>query len=233
MMMLILLEGPDGVGKTTYANVIDQSLPKRERDYVEYIHAGPLRRHPLDEYVLGLAKYKPGDKITVCDRWHIGEMVYGPVLRSKVAYDKVQLLYIEMFLRSRGALNVVLVEAWSTLEARYHREGDDLINLQQLQNVWERYRDLQGLMMPLSYDCPTKTGHAGVVSTIEIARRLEQEVLHLAEHPVFVGNPQPRVLFVGERRNVNEERGRTHPAAFTPFNDTSGYYLLDCMIDAF
>ena len=75
---VIILEGPDGGGKTTLATWL-----KREHGF-SYVHAGPPTE-PADmlaEYGAQLWKALHGRKNVVFDRLHLGELVYGPVLRD-------------------------------------------------------------------------------------------------------------------------------------------------------
>ena len=50
--MLIVIEGCDGVGKTSLARDLC------ERTGAEYRHLGPPQAHPLEEYVLPLDGYQ-------------------------------------------------------------------------------------------------------------------------------------------------------------------------------
>jgi broad-specificity NMP kinase len=64
----VIIEGTDGVGKTTYAKRL------AERDGMEYRHAdAPTHDSWQDEYLSPLiAARRP----VVFDRWHVGEMVW-------------------------------------------------------------------------------------------------------------------------------------------------------------
>jgi GTPase SAR1 family protein len=74
--VIILIEGPDGSGKTTLANKIIEELP-----YFEYRHEGPPPKNedPLVYYMRELYACKGN---LVIDRFALGERVYGPILRD-------------------------------------------------------------------------------------------------------------------------------------------------------
>lgn len=65
--MIYIIEGTDGVGKTTFATWLANRLG------FEYLHAGPpAHSTPWEEYVLPL----DSGKNYVLDRWHVGEIVW-------------------------------------------------------------------------------------------------------------------------------------------------------------
>ena len=107
--MIILLEGPDGVGKTSTADAIQQ------------LHNGPVRRvasgppprgrHPMSVYseaiVEALEASRSGE-LVIIDRLHVGELVYGTLLRS-TAFTLDHASMIDMALTAMGA---VMMHCW-------------------------------------------------------------------------------------------------------------------------
>src|SRR5580765_4211415 len=137
--MLIIIEGPDGVGKTTLAESLAKELAE-SGDEVELLHRGPPKSHPLDEYVLPLLDYVPGlGRHVICDRWHWGEAVYPQVLDRTSLLDDPVFRYIEMFLRSRGALVVRPYASLELLTSRLLVRGDNLIGVDQLEEIRRGY----------------------------------------------------------------------------------------------
>jgi thymidylate kinase len=80
----IILEGPDGAGKTTLAQELVRVFN------LEYHHEGPppLDRYPIHHYSeLITSRRRP----TVFDRLHLGETVYGPLLRGSSRISRKEL----------------------------------------------------------------------------------------------------------------------------------------------
>ncbi len=83
--MNIIIEGPDGAGKTTFAT-------KGFKDY-QYHHEGPPSSgYDLLKYYTNLLDQWDN---TIFDRHALSELVYGPLLRgqSRVSFEEVDLLY--------------------------------------------------------------------------------------------------------------------------------------------
>lgn len=93
--MLIIIEGADKTGKTTLAKAIS-----KEFGY-EYKHFGAPKGSPADEYMDFLLKL---DKPTVCDRFHLGELVYGPMLRGKTGITSLELVTLERVMRLKQTI---------------------------------------------------------------------------------------------------------------------------------
>lgn len=82
--MIFILEGPDGVGKTTLAREID-----RQRS-VSIIHATykpgwDIKQHHKDLFTAAQLVHRWTD--VVIDRWAPSDLVYGTVFRGEPYYD--------------------------------------------------------------------------------------------------------------------------------------------------
>lgn len=117
--MLILLEGGDGTGKTTLARELVDLTGG------QYLHASAPTRHPLVEYTAPLAEYKRGSGQTiVCDRWHVGELVYGPRYRGKCGLTWTQFCAVDEFLYGLGAVLVWMTHDVETQVSRLLERGE-------------------------------------------------------------------------------------------------------------
>lgn len=120
--MIIIIEGPDGAGKSTLANkikdqtgymIMHRSQPKTEED----------KKRMMDEYVQVI---KAG-KNCIFDRCWYSEMVYGPVMRDASVISYPQMYELERLLAKNGALIIHCTAPEQTLWRRCLRRGEDYI----------------------------------------------------------------------------------------------------------
>lgn len=83
--MLIIIEGPDGGGKTRLVNRLRDELP----GYLWVLRANGKGR-PTEDQILASAEWIdrcPNDITIICDRHpYISELVYGEILRAEVRH---------------------------------------------------------------------------------------------------------------------------------------------------
>ena len=117
-MSHVIIEGPDGAGKTSLARFICH------RHTMAYHHEGPPPDGSALHHYAGLLMNTT--KPTVFDRLHLGELVYGPLLRgdSKLAPADVDLLN-EVIL-NRCITVVACLPPWETCFAN-NRDKDEFI----------------------------------------------------------------------------------------------------------
>lgn len=218
--MLIILEGPDGAGKTTLAQSLCDEV-SRHGDEVTLLHKGPLTRHPLLEYELDLADYRPnsGSHI-ICDRWHIGELVYGPILRGRSRLDRAQYLHVELVLECLGAVQVHVGATVEELCERVASRGDDLITPDLVRRISDEY------VKHFAFNPPCITTRVDTITATDLlthAALHDEHRQHLVDvSPTYVGCPAPEMLFLGDRRHQPDT---SFPWAFVPMEATSGHWL--------
>ena len=132
---MIILEGPDGGGKSTLAARLH-----RDYDYA-IVKTGPpaLDEDTTAAYLSALytALARPG--LTIFDRLHLGEAIYGPLLRSTDRMGASGLKVIERAIAENGVRLIICVPPWEILMAGWRSKYDLLKNETQLRYVYEAY----------------------------------------------------------------------------------------------
>ena len=200
--MLIVLEGPDGAGKTTLANrLIHTFLENSKDDSAELIHRGPLDPaiDPLHEYLLSL-KYNRRDynHLVVLDRWHVSEMVYGPIYRGASRLNQFRWVYIEKWLEAQGALRLVVTAPTHILRARVEERGDDYIDINDLDRINSGFFRWQASHPGWTLVDTGRKRRPLVNQLHRQARLLQESVRRLNEIPTYVGPAKPSILMAAD-----------------------------------
>jgi thymidylate kinase len=231
--LLIILEGVDGAGKTTFANGLLDEL--KDHRATELLHRGPITTHPLIEYELSLDAYRPmNGKHIICDRWHWGELIYGPLYRGESKVQQPDMRHIELFLMSRGALVVLMCASRTEIHRRLDKRGETFLQHDDRNTVIERYYELNHSSQATS---ALMTAYDGMESEMLMsitcaAADIEMAAAPLNVHKTYVGPPAPVYLILGERRGPGQstlEQSTPHSSAFVPYPSTSGRFLLEHM----
>jgi energy-coupling factor transporter ATP-binding protein EcfA2 len=223
--MLIIVEGPDGCGKTTLIEKLTEVLQREQPgEKIERLRKGPPKQQPLDEYVTPLLSYRPqrGHHI-ICDRWHVGEWVYPSIIGRKTFADKATWYYTEMFLASRGAFVIYPTYTMDLLTRWFTDRGDDFIKVEQLAKIAGAYAFMEDKHLTVN----TRVNGKSPEALIALARHRENMTERLNPFTTYIGPPRPEWLLVGERRNKTYD-GDPRPA-FMPYRGTSGHYLLSAL----
>lgn len=236
--MLIILEGPDCAGKTTFAERIVNAIKRAEPDSdVTLFHRGPPQVHPLDEYVAPLLDYRPAtNRHVVCDRWHVGETIYPALFDRRTDMTEDVLLYVEKFLRSRGALLVLCVaEPARLVDCALARDDQrDARTVTSALDSFNRYATSRTQLPTLTLDVsdPDRVTDADVADVVDYA--IDEEYLAEPLNPftTYVGPHRPQLLLFGDRRgpaSVDLSHYAQWPA-FVPRPSTSGSWLFTTLL---
>ncbi len=229
-MTFIILEGCDGAGKSTLAEAVIAELKYRyPDDEVEYLHKSQLERDPLDEYALDVEDYAPGSgKHIVADRWHWGELVYGPLYRDDSALTTGGFRWVELFLKARGATVWHVTASLETLRERLRVRGEDYLEDRDVEHVWRSFAAVseKSVLMGGTADTTERTAD-------ELAAEIVSEAVWVQDRaaavfrPEYIGPHLPHVLLVGEQQG-NAEPGVTK-APFIARGKSSGTFFLESL----
>lgn len=114
--MIIILEGPDGSGKTTLSNLLTDELGVT-RYHVGHVDMG-------SQFLRYLNLALDGPKPVVFDRFHISEMVYSALFRGESSLSVHQFYALEEILLDLGARLVHCTATNGTLTERHLARGD-------------------------------------------------------------------------------------------------------------
>jgi hypothetical protein len=218
--MLVVVEGADGAGKTTLIGRLQDVLGE-----AEVRHKGPPERDPVEEYAVDIQDYRPGSgRHVLCDRWHWGELVYGPVLRGKTRFTRETFAHVEKVLLARGAVVVHATGDPGILGARLETRGDDLVRREQLPALIDGFHRVHGRSeLPCVQVRVDDNSNRAINRILDAADASEQRAAPLRRYGTYVGPPWPQYLLLGEKRHGAPPY--RHEAAFTPAPATSGRYL--------
>ena len=136
--MIIIIEGPDGAGKTTLATQLSEQTgyPIEHRSKPENEERTKMREEYLDLVMSG--------RNVILDRCWYSEIVYGKVMRDQayIAYDDM-LAFEELLANNGGGIIIHCTNGLNTLWKRCQKRGEDYItNKDTLLKICEEYNDL-------------------------------------------------------------------------------------------
>ena len=233
--MLIILEGPDGSGKSHLARDLEELILRAQPgDTVEIRHSGAPTKHPLDEYERSLTWYRPGESNhLILDRWHWGEYVYPRVWDRPSELSVARLWHIENYLMRLGAI-VVQTTQYADEYRRVYQERNELHDQAILPAVGMYYREMRKRTHLPVVDWNWQSPLWGDLHRV-IAVADEQEKLHieLNKFTTYVGPRRCDFLLFGDvRHNFDPTTGVANlDPAFVPFSGTSGDFLLGALLN--
>lgn len=174
--MLIIVEGADGVGKTTFVKHLQQLTD------AAVLHRGvPTHDNIWDEYTLDLLQYEPqtsparGVNNIICDRWHWGELIYGPLYRgeSKLTGDGLY-FSLEDWLNRRGVVVALLDHDEDVILRRWATRGEDYLQPEHLAHVLEKYEGIANAsrLPVLKYQDPTWSDAKNTIAVASVFERV-------------------------------------------------------------
>jgi len=235
--MIVVLEGSEAVGKSTLSRELVQlwddvsihgsggSMP---------LHAGPpdvgrpvypqYAEMLIDERFRSLAL--DPDWLIVLDRFHLGELLYGPLLRGGCGLDDEQLTHLELTLRGLGAFTLILSENADVIHERMNGQRTDLVDVDTAVRINTAYVRLAARFgWPTTHASRYPAGHLAQ-DVLGKARVLTEGAKDLVDHPGYVGSPAPMMLFAGDVPSGWSPGDPIRPAFYPGTGRGSASYLL-------
>lgn len=217
--MIIILEGPDGGGKTTLARQIQEKFQN-----VEYHHEGPPPKdiHIVEHLGAVLDRYR--GKNVVIDRFALGERVYGPVVRGFDQLGDEGWKLIKRLINATGAMEVLCMPSYEVCHKAWSSGREEMFKKEeQFKLFYTRYEQLKANQYIYDYTNLLNLGHLmSVLNTL-------QQIDRIIGLPAgMVGSPVADYLFVGER---GSKPTALHDLPFFSTTDSSRYFN-DALRDA-
>lgn len=153
--MILILEGPDGAGKTTLAETLRQRF--QGNGMVHIVKHGPYTgiepEHLCRIYFRAMSPALTFDDTVIMDRSWISEPIYGEVYRNgQNRIDMPRKRMLERVALSRGVVVIHCQPDFETCAETFEKRPDEeyLDDINQLEQVYEEYEAL-----PLITNLPT------------------------------------------------------------------------------
>ncbi len=132
--MIIILEGCDKVGKTTYAN----ALKKSGFEVVKF--SAPRDGEDLFNSYMSFLETVKSNKNYVLDRFFIGEMVYGPIYRGKSQFTIKQYNEIENKILSMPHLFIHFTNTIPFVINKFREDDEVFAKIKDIPDILRAYK---------------------------------------------------------------------------------------------
>src|ERR1035437_10040840 len=196
--MFIIIEGADKTGKTTLANAIVKGFG------CKYVHFGKPTKYPATEY----AEYALSvNGNLVLDRFYLGELVYGPLLRGKCGITPLEFVTLERILRLKQAIFIQTTTdvalANKRLAVSTQHEAVDNLQNEKAAFGFSQLQDVSKLQHVIKYDGSTKENLVDVLHQLsKLKFVVEKDQKAIRKVCPGIGSPVgSKIVFVGEAVN--------------------------------
>lgn len=141
--MIIIVEGPDGAGKTTVIEKLLKSHPGSSYRHFSYPETDEEAFNYYQTYAQAIKETDP-TRVTLFDRSWYSDLIYGPIFRNR---QEMSFLHAEMLdalvITHGGGFIIYCTAPLNILWARCKKRGESFIkNIAQLEKISDDYRSI-------------------------------------------------------------------------------------------
>ena len=200
--MQIILEGVDKQGKTSLANYLSKKFGFPILKYSQ------PKEDPYVEYMKLLVNQKQD---VILDRFHLGELAYGPVKRGKSELLGWKIRNIEMLLNMRDSFNIYCWTDSATTKKKFTEDREDYAKFEDIRPLALNFE--KAIKTSLNhwnrFDYRTDPKYVKISEKIKVWQKRQNENKNILQKMIdmrAIGNFYAKTLILGEVSNVELEQ---------------------------
>lgn len=131
---VIIIEGPDGAGKTGYAKFLASITGYQYKHF-----SNPKSQAEKDNMFKMYAELLTSGEKLIVDRAWYSDMVYGPIFRGEATITQSQCDALEVLLEAIGGVVIYLTAPLQVCKERAFSRGEDYVSEDKYDAVWQEY----------------------------------------------------------------------------------------------
>lgn len=141
--MIIIVEGPDGAGKTTLVESLLRSIPGATMQHFGAPETPEAAEEYWQVYAAAIQKVQP-NQVVIFDRSWYSDMVYGPVMRRRSEMSRAHAdMLSAMVVASGGGMILYCTAPIKVLASRCRQRGESYVTAYaDLQDITKLYSDV-------------------------------------------------------------------------------------------